>query len=85
MRKRREESPDGVAGALVVFRRREDIDSSAVRATLDGGGIPYSDQLLEDNRRNPIPERGVRLTTFHSSRGLRAKYATVGKVNRFVS
>jgi superfamily I DNA/RNA helicase len=77
LRKWREESPDGVVDALVIFRRREDIDSSAVRVTLDGGGIPYSDLLVEDNRRNPTPERGVRLTTFHSSRGLRAKYAIV--------
>jgi nucleoside-triphosphatase THEP1 len=77
LRKWREESPDGVVDALVIFRRREDIDSSAVRVTLDGGSIPYSDLLKEDNRRNPTPERGVRLTTFHSSRGLRAKYAIV--------
>jgi hypothetical protein len=77
LRKWRDESSDGVVDALVIFRRREDIDSSAVRVTLDGGGIPYSDLLREDNRRNPTPERGVRLTTFHSSRGLRAKYAIV--------
>ena len=77
LRKWRHESPDGVIDALVIFRRKEDIDSSAVRITLDGGGIPYSDLLREDNRRNPTPERGVRLTTFHSSRGLRAKYAIV--------
>jgi hypothetical protein len=77
LRKWRDESPDGVVDALVIFRRREDIDSSAVRVTLDGGGIPYSDLLVEDNRRNPTPNRGVRLTTFHSSRGLRAKYAIV--------
>lgn len=77
LRKWRDESPDGVVDALVIFRRKEDIDSSAVRITLDGGHIPYSDLLREDNRRNPTPERGVRLTTFHSSRGLRAKYAIV--------
>ena len=77
LRKWREESADGVVDALVIFRRKKDIDSSAVRVTLQGGGIPYTDLLQEGNRRNPTPERGVRLATFHSSRGLRAKYAIV--------